>query len=50
MMIKRIVYIMLVAWAATLTAAAQLPHSYTCDFEEDAENALRQLNKPKNED
>ncbi len=49
MMIKRIVYIMLVAWAATLTAAAQLPHSYTCDFEDDAENALWQLNKPKNE-
>ena len=48
-MIKRIVYIMLVAWAATLTAAAQLPHSYTCDFEDDAENALWQLNKPKNE-
>ena len=40
---------MLVAWAATLTAAAQLPHSYTCDFEDDAENALWQLNKPKNE-
>ena len=49
MMIKRIVYIMLVAWAATLTAAAQLPHSYTCDFEDDAENVLWQLNKPKNE-
>lgn len=40
---------MLVAWAATLTAAAQLLHSYTCDFENEAENALWTLNKPKNE-
>lgn len=48
-MIKRTIYIMLVAWAATLTAAAQLLHSYTCDFENEAENALWTLNKPKNE-
>ncbi len=48
MMIKRIVYIMLVAWAATLTAAAQLPHSYQCDFEDDAENSLWVLNYTKN--
>ena len=43
-MIKRIVYIMLVAWAAILTAAAQLPHSYQCDFEDAAENSLWVLN------
>ena len=48
MMIKRIVYIMLVAWAAILTAAAQLPHSYQCDFEDAAENSLWVLNYTKN--
>lgn len=30
-------------------AVAQLPHSYQCDFEDEAENALWTLNKPKNE-
>ena len=30
-------------------AAAQLPHNYYCDFENEAENALWTLNKPKNE-
>lgn len=48
MMIKRIVYILLAAFAATLTAAAQLPHSYQCDFEDDAENAQWELNKTIN--
>lgn len=48
MMIKRIVYIMLVAWAAILTVAAQLPHSYQCDFEDAAENSLWVLNYTKN--
>lgn len=47
-MIKRTIYIMLVAWTAILTAAAQLPHSYQCDFEDDAENAQWELNKTIN--
>ena len=45
---KRLFYIwMMVMVAGRL--AAQLPHSYYCDFESEAENALWTLNKPKNE-
>ncbi len=45
---RRIRYI-LIALATALTAAAQLPHSYSCDFEDAAENSQWNLNKPKNE-
>ena len=44
---KRIVYI-LIALVTALTAAAQLPHSYSCDFEDANENAQWNLNTPKN--
>ena len=47
-MMRRIQYI-LIALVTALTAAAQLPHSYTCDFEDATENAQWNLNKPKNE-
>lgn len=45
---KRIFYTYL-ALLVAMTMAAQLPHSYVCDFEDAAENALWTLNKPKNE-
>lgn len=45
---RRIVYI-LIALVTALTSAAQLPHSYSCDFEDEAENAQWNLNTPKNE-
>lgn len=32
-----------------MSATAQLPHSYICDFEDEAENAQWHLNIPKNE-
>lgn len=47
-MLKKLSYIW-IALAITATAAAQLPHNYYCDFENEAENALWTLNKPKNE-
>lgn len=34
---------------STVVAVAQLPHSYVCDFEDEAENDKWVLNKPKNE-
>lgn len=46
-MMRRIRYI-LIALVTSLTAAAQLPHSYTCDFEDAAENSLWVLNYTKN--
>lgn len=45
---KRIAYIWL-ALLAAMTVAAQLPHSYYCDFEDAEENAKWKLNTPKNE-
>ncbi len=47
-MLKKLSYIW-IALAITATAAAQLPHNYYCDFENEAENVLWTLNKPKNE-
>ena len=35
--------------ALAVAVSAQLPHNYICDFENEAENALWTLNKPKNE-
>lgn len=43
---RALIYIFL---ALAVAASAQLPHNYICDFENDAENALWTLNKPKNE-
>ena len=45
---KRIAYIVIVLMAAA-NLSAQLPHTYKCDFEDEAENANWTLNKPKNE-
>ena len=47
-MLKKLSYIW-IALGMAVTAAAQLPHNYYCDFENEAENALWTLNKPKNE-
>ena len=46
-MLKKLLYIWLVLGMA-VTAAAQLPHSYYCDFENEAENAQWVLNKSGN--
>jgi len=45
---RRILYIVAAIWFAG-TVWAQKPHSYSCDFEDAAENANWVLNKPKNE-
>lgn len=45
---KRLVSIVLVL-LATITLAAQKPHNYYCDFEDETENANWHLNTPKNE-
>ncbi|MCR5050111.1 MAG: hypothetical protein K6A36_03410 [Paludibacteraceae bacterium] len=45
---KRKLFILL-SVCVTIAAMAQLPHSYSCDFEDAAENARWNLNTPKNE-
>ena len=47
-MMKRLLYI-LFALLTTTTLAAQKPHNYYCDFEDETENANWHLNTPKNE-
>ena len=47
-MMKKL-YILLLTLGMAVTTLAQLPHSYSCDFEEEAENVQWNLNKPKNE-
>lgn len=44
---KRRLFILL-SVCTTIAAMAQLPHSYSCDFEDAAENAQWNLNTPKN--
>jgi len=47
---KRYLYIWIALLAAVkLSAQETLPHTYYCDFEDEAENANWNLNKPKNE-
>ena len=45
---KRLIYILLPLLIAT-SLAAQKPHNYYCDFEDETENANWHLNTPKNE-
>lgn len=47
MIVKRYLYIVFLLLAVSVSA--QLPHTYFCDFEDEAENALWTLNSPKNE-
>ena len=42
-------YILFLTLGMALTAIAQLPHSYSCDFEDEAENASWNLNTPRNQ-
>ena len=46
---RRILYILTITLLTAVTATAQKPHSYVCDFENATENAQWHLNTPKNE-